>query len=128
MIRRPPRSTLFPYTTLFRSLDADHQAALPDVADMRQLGERREAFRKPLPHRAGVIEGAVLVEQTERGEGGGAGERVAGVAVAVEEGALRLERSEEALVDRVGGEGRCERQGPAREPLREAEEIRHHLR
>src|SRR2546430_13609468 len=25
MIRRPPRSTLFPYTTLFRSLVADHQ-------------------------------------------------------------------------------------------------------
>src|SRR3712207_7157197 len=24
MIRRPPRSTLFPYTTLFRSLDAAH--------------------------------------------------------------------------------------------------------
>src|SRR5258708_21893717 len=23
MIRRPPRSTLFPYTTLFRSMDAD---------------------------------------------------------------------------------------------------------
>src|SRR3712207_9294822 len=28
MIRRPPRSTLFPYTTLFRSLDA-FLAALP---------------------------------------------------------------------------------------------------
>src|SRR3712207_8724116 len=28
MIRRPPRSTLFPYTTLFRSLWA--QAGLPD--------------------------------------------------------------------------------------------------
>src|SRR5258708_28517526 len=26
MIRRPPRSTLFPYTTLFRSLDADSDA------------------------------------------------------------------------------------------------------
>src|SRR5258705_4361034 len=26
MIRRPPRSTLFPYTTLFRSLLIDHQA------------------------------------------------------------------------------------------------------
>src|SRR3712207_7444347 len=25
MIRRPPRSTLFPYTTLFRSLDDPHQ-------------------------------------------------------------------------------------------------------
>src|SRR2546425_5958365 len=26
MIRRPPRSTLFPYTTLFRSMDADELA------------------------------------------------------------------------------------------------------
>src|SRR6266540_2006174 len=26
MIRRPPRSTLFPYTTLFRSLRSDHLA------------------------------------------------------------------------------------------------------
>src|SRR2546422_5059311 len=26
MIRRPPRSTLFPYTTLFRSVDALHLA------------------------------------------------------------------------------------------------------
>src|SRR2546430_13571669 len=28
MIRRPPRSTLFPYTTLFRSLEASDAAAL----------------------------------------------------------------------------------------------------
>src|SRR3712207_6937282 len=35
MIRRPPRSTLFPYTTLFRSL------AGPDLLDVaRQRGER----------------------------------------------------------------------------------------
>src|SRR3712207_7299379 len=27
MIRRPPRSTLFPYTTLFRSVDAEHAPA-----------------------------------------------------------------------------------------------------
>src|SRR2546426_8899675 len=27
MIRRPPRSTLFPYTTLFRSLSGDPRAA-----------------------------------------------------------------------------------------------------
>src|SRR5438034_2317384 len=25
MIRRPPRSTLFPYTTLFRSVDGEHR-------------------------------------------------------------------------------------------------------
>src|SRR5256885_3767124 len=29
MIRRPPRSTLFPYTTLFRSLGPAHQRAAP---------------------------------------------------------------------------------------------------
>src|SRR3712207_7540516 len=31
MIRRPPRSTLFPYTTLFRSLDEKKKALPPDV-------------------------------------------------------------------------------------------------
>src|SRR3712207_7078343 len=31
MIRRPPRSTLFPYTTLFRSLHDQHIAGLPCV-------------------------------------------------------------------------------------------------
>src|SRR3712207_8298107 len=35
MIRRPPRSTLFPYTTLFRS---DQAAALPAVGALRGLG------------------------------------------------------------------------------------------
>src|SRR5438445_9505309 len=32
MIRRPPRSTLFPYTTLFRSGDDVHRAAFPTIA------------------------------------------------------------------------------------------------
>src|SRR5258705_3856838 len=34
MIRRPPRSTLFPYTTLFRSRD-DHARNAGDIADAR---------------------------------------------------------------------------------------------
>src|SRR2546421_7797452 len=36
MIRRPPRSTLFPYTTLFRSLEARDQ---PLVGVGRRIGE-----------------------------------------------------------------------------------------
>src|SRR3712207_7868927 len=32
MIRRPPRSTLFPYTTLFRSPDVDDRRGQVDVA------------------------------------------------------------------------------------------------
>src|SRR2546422_8052023 len=41
MIRRPPRSTLFPYTTLFRSLLLGEGAALVLLARDRDAGERR---------------------------------------------------------------------------------------
>src|SRR3989442_11245614 len=34
MIRRPPRSTLFPYTTLFRSLEKAKQAPVQDTRDL----------------------------------------------------------------------------------------------
>src|SRR3712207_7874957 len=34
MIRRPPRSTLFPYTTLFRSLELDARDVLDDVDEL----------------------------------------------------------------------------------------------
>src|SRR5258706_10856033 len=38
MIRRPPRSTLFPYTTLFRSIRTDpFQAAAPVAASIFSL-------------------------------------------------------------------------------------------
>src|SRR5689334_24784417 len=40
MIRRPPRSTLFPYTTLFRSVEPVH-------ADLADLGRARLARGRP---------------------------------------------------------------------------------
>src|SRR2546426_3929103 len=40
MIRRPPRSTLFPYTTLFRSHDHVRRADPPELLD----GERERAL------------------------------------------------------------------------------------
>src|SRR5260221_8844101 len=43
MIRRPPRSTLFPYTTLFRSRSV-----------MRLLGRRRAAIRHHIDVEPGV--------------------------------------------------------------------------
>src|SRR3712207_7449755 len=36
MIRRPPRSTLFPYTTLFRSLDVEQEDVGLEGGDLRQ--------------------------------------------------------------------------------------------
>src|SRR3712207_9500128 len=38
MIRRPPRSTLFPYTTLFRSRDGDGDLA-PTVRELPPVGD-----------------------------------------------------------------------------------------
>src|SRR3712207_5594363 len=38
MIRRPPRSTLFPYTTLFRSRNIIHAGYLTEAARGRQRG------------------------------------------------------------------------------------------
>src|SRR3712207_7094533 len=53
MIRRPPRSTLFPYTTLFRSArDDDHLRAL--------AGEPASERERPLPE---LLGGAVAVRE-----------------------------------------------------------------
>src|SRR3712207_7143769 len=47
MIRRPPRSTLFPYTTLFRSRDVEVALAVlerhPDLVELVGLGQQGEA-------------------------------------------------------------------------------------
>src|SRR5258708_12983720 len=48
MIRRPPRSTLFPYTTLFRSLFAEGDAGvyLTDAALLERLAQDKLTDRK----------------------------------------------------------------------------------
>src|SRR2546422_4838757 len=54
MIRRPPRSTLFPYTTLFRSLDLVIYGAL--VRARRGLGRIEHARVRHFGHLAGRSE------------------------------------------------------------------------
>src|SRR3989442_1970969 len=55
MIRRPPRSTLFPYTTLFRSLD-DVEWRRSGTGDRappgRELGRRDHAGKRPRQRRS----------------------------------------------------------------------------
>src|SRR5258708_35632889 len=47
MIRRPPRSTLFPYTTLFRSLNITSHEILPfQILALLNIRLRRELDRK----------------------------------------------------------------------------------
>src|SRR3712207_6920640 len=50
MIRRPPRSTLFPYTTLFRSGAQRFRLGLAAALGDR-LGESREQHGRPEPGR-----------------------------------------------------------------------------
>src|SRR5689334_24821452 len=45
MIRRPPRSTLFPYTTLFRSDVEEHARGADQEPDRVQLRERQRVER-----------------------------------------------------------------------------------
>src|SRR5258707_2245320 len=63
MIRRPPRSTLFPYTTLFRSLDGDGQCPVGD--ELLLLGE--PAFRSEKCGRQRLYSAeAILAQAAER--------------------------------------------------------------
>src|SRR5258708_39474975 len=64
MIRRPPRSTLFPYTTLFRSLDAPS-------AFLRLVQHDRYGYRADVPALALGIHA-----QRDRGAGTEAGKQV----------------------------------------------------
>src|SRR2546430_5593540 len=58
MIRRPPRSTLFPYTTLFRSCSP--------IKAARELGsERRETVRSLSAVGVGSLTGAVPSTRSE---------------------------------------------------------------
>src|SRR2546430_4990237 len=41
MIRRPPRSTLFPYTTLFRSRDCGRESLLPRASGRANARDER---------------------------------------------------------------------------------------
>src|SRR5256885_5904400 len=45
MIRRPPRSTLFPYTTLFRSVEIRERLAFPEAMLPAALGQLKSRER-----------------------------------------------------------------------------------
>src|SRR3712207_8445144 len=66
MIRRPPRSTLFPYTTLFRSNDTDLEQVLNLALDVLDAGDFQERWEvaKVFP-KLGAIAIAPLLEILE---------------------------------------------------------------
>src|SRR3712207_8408117 len=61
MIRRPPRSTLFPYTTLFRSLEDHLDGTIVELDDVLE-GEQQDAdlLRELHVHLAELVEDVAL--------------------------------------------------------------------
>src|SRR5260221_2877473 len=56
MIRRPPRSTLFPYTTLFRSRDTSSAACpAPWSSGLRALRDRSEEHTSELQSHSDLV-------------------------------------------------------------------------
>src|SRR5687768_18578624 len=58
MIRRPPRSTLFPYTTLFRSSDTPTGLFSITVADGREI-QQNSAIQQFVPRNLGELIGTI---------------------------------------------------------------------
>src|SRR2546422_8356137 len=66
MIRRPPRSTLFPYTTLFRSQRVVDRGARHDYRDARhRLCRRLAALAGRVGPGAGAVARAAVPDRSE---------------------------------------------------------------
>src|SRR2546422_7139105 len=70
MIRRPPRSTLFPYTTLFRSTHAPYWPTLTEqikLADAKPVLVRSEEHTSELQSRLHLVCRLLLEKKKRRG-------------------------------------------------------------
>src|SRR3712207_8891441 len=73
MIRRPPRSTLFPYTTLFRSVEEAKQE-LAEVVEFLKYPEKFSALGARIPKGVLLVgppgTGKTLISRAVAGEAG----------------------------------------------------------
>src|SRR3712207_9434517 len=67
MIRRPPRSTLFPYTTLFRSFVSTGLAdvVLPELSALRMEIDEHHQHKDVYAHSLTVLDRAIALEKAD---------------------------------------------------------------
>src|SRR3712207_1754160 len=119
MIRRPPRSTLFPYTTLFRSVEEIAVLRLPEPVPLDLLPEPGDGA----PDAA--LDVGIAVEVLPRGEQPlgqeGGLHQVGAVVVAAEDGErlprAAVEEVRPRAVEAVGAGEEVDDPGHARRPL-----------
>src|SRR3712207_8818078 len=68
MIRRPPRSTLFPYTTLFRSFEAEGRIRRAISVLKKRTGGHEDSIREYRIDAQGVRVGSPLIRFRGRSE------------------------------------------------------------
>src|SRR5215204_7466123 len=66
MIRRPPRSTLFPYTTLFRSMPSDSSPAAAKSPLYWRAGPRSEEHTSELQSHSELVCRLLLEKKKEK--------------------------------------------------------------
>src|SRR5256885_10934447 len=70
MIRRPPRSTLFPYTTLFRSLQQFGHESVPEQLLLQPLEHRWADHREQLAGRRWHLRARLGAQAADRQQPG----------------------------------------------------------
>src|SRR3712207_8137133 len=68
MIRRPPRSTLFPYTTLFRSIEEDIDDLSSQTAGLREERTDADAESSRIRHDVGEVHRVVSLHLRMNGD------------------------------------------------------------
>src|SRR5690554_905823 len=95
---------------VFNHFNGHGHAVLADVAHIRVVRQMGNGFAHAPGQLAVVLYDVLVPEDVERGEGDGAANGVAGVAVAVQEGAHGFVVVVEGVVGVVGGEHHGQRQ------------------
>ena len=109
---------------VLHEFDGQDHAALADFGDVSVRAQVLDAGEHARRGRAIAFEHGLVAENGERGIRRGAGQRIAGVAVGMQEGVEPGVFVVEGVVDPVGGEHHGQWQIAAGETLREAQVIR----
>src|SRR6266545_3901397 len=106
--------------------DPDNKAELADVADVRMLAERLQEAMERRDLGTELLQRALPRNDVQVGQRHGAAQRVARIAVTVEEGLELLVAAEERPVDTLGRQRGSKGQIAAGHPLADRHEVRLH--
>ena len=109
---------------ILHELDGEDHAALANLGDMRMIPQVLHAREHVRGGGAIAFQHRLVAKYRQRGVRGGAGQRIAGVAVGMQKRVQLAVLIVERVVDRIGGEHHGQRQVAAGESFRQAQIVR----